>query len=63
MKRWTIKSLEGKTIKSAAFDTPYQEKIVVDFTDGTVATISPYQAGGQGAVWYALTMTVIEETE
>ena len=59
----TIKSLKGKTIKSIAFDTPYQEKIIIDFTDGTQARLGTYRAGMHNDSWAALTMTIIEETE
>jgi hypothetical protein len=59
----TIKSLKGKTIKSIGFDTPYQTKIVIAFTDGTEAEVSTYQAGIHNDTWAALTATIIEAAE
>lgn len=78
MKRFMIDELEGKTIKDAAviFD-PHQEQMIVNFTDGTSATVTPYPANENGplewqadwpgfsydAISYELKVNVTEETE
>lgn len=55
--------LNGKTIERVEYDNQWKEKVLITFTDGTVAMIYPYMVGEDGNEWPAMTITIIEEIE